>query len=447
PSNSATNASCTPDSPKERETATDDFAVGLRDLVSDNLSKIDARAINSTHLGDDPEGTPIYVRVGKFGPYLHCGEATASIPDGLTPDELNTEKAMALIEEAGTERKLGSDPVTGLDVWFRMGRFGAYVQLGETDPDGATKPKRASLFRSMEPDSLTLQQALALLSLPRVVGTSDGEPIEAYHGRYGPFVMKGKERRSLDSEEQVFSITLPEAIELFAQPIRQTRTRSSEPLRELGEDPTTNEKITVREGRFGPYVTDGQTNASLPKTETIAEITTERAIELLAARREKLAAAPPPPRKALTKAGAKKAATKKAAAKKAAAKKTAAKKAAAKKAAGKKASDKKAAKKATKSAKKDANKAGEKATAKKAVKKAAKKSVDKAVETEPGHADAEKSGPGKIEKKTAKKTAKKSAAKAVEKAAKEAEKKSGTKASAKSAMSTPTDASGATPKE
>lgn len=295
---------------KETETegsrANNELAVGLRALVSDNLGEIDARAINSLTIGE-AEGHPIIVRVGRYGPYLQHGDNTASIPEDLPPDELSVDKALSLLSTAQTERNLGVDPETGLDVWLRIGRFGAYVQLGNADPDSKDKPKRASLFRSMSPETVSLEESLALLGLPRIVGTdpSDGEPVEAHNGRYGPYIVKGKERRSLDAEEQIFSIGLSEALELLARPNHRSRRVSAEPLRELGVDPVSGGKVTVKEGRFGPYVTDGETNASLRKGDTIEGITIERAAELLVARRERIAANPKKPRKA-TKAGAKK---------------------------------------------------------------------------------------------------------------------------------------------
>ena len=318
--------------------------VGLRALVSDNLGEIDAREINSIHVGDGSDGSPIVLRVGRYGPYLQYADTTASVPEDLPPDELTVDKAISLLNTQQSERKLGTDEQSGLDVWLRIGRFGAYVQLGDSE-DSKEKPKRASLFRTMSPETVTLEEAVKLLSLPRVVGEdpADGEVIQAHNGRYGPFVAKGKERRSLESEERVFTIGVAEALELLAQPNRRARRAAAEPLRELGEDPVSGGKVTVKEGRFGPYVTDGETNASLRKGDTVAEITLERAAELLVARRERIAANPKKPRK---KAAAKKV-TKKTAKK--ATKKTAKK------------STKKTAKKSTKK------------TAKKSTKKTAKK--------------------------------------------------------------------------
>ena len=327
-----------------------ELAVGLRALVSDNLGEIDARAINSMHLGDGPEGEPIIVRVGRYGPYLQYGETTASVPEDLPPDELTVEKAMSLLTTQQSERKLGTDPETGMDVWLRIGRFGAYVQLGEAE-DGKEKPKRASLFKTMTPETVTLEEALKLLSIPRIVGKdpSDGEPIEAHNGRYGPFVVKGKERRSLETESQLFTVTVEEALALLAEPNRRARRASAEPLREVGVDPVSGGTVTVKEGRFGPYVTDGETNASLRKGDTVDGITIERAAELLVARRERIAANPKKARKPAAKKATKKAPAKKATAKKAAAKKSPAKKAT-KKATTKKATAKKTSKKTTKKA-------------------------------------------------------------------------------------------------
>lgn len=288
----------------------DDFAVGLRALVSDNLGNIDARAINSLPIGEGPSGDPIVVRVGRYGPYLQYGETTASIPEDLPPDEVTVPKAMDLLTTAKTERKLGVDPQTGMDVWVRIGRFGAYVQLGEGD--GKEKPKRASLFRTMTADSVTLQNALDLLSLPRLIGTTDdGEAVLAHNGPYGPYVLKGKQRRSLESEEQLFSLTLEQALELLAKPNRKTQKAAAKPARELGQDPDSGKTISVQEGRFGPYVTDGTTNASLRKGDSVDEINLERALELLVARRERIAANPPKKKsRVVAKKTAKKAATK-----------------------------------------------------------------------------------------------------------------------------------------
>lgn len=311
--------------------------LGLKSLVSDeSLEKIDARAVNSIDLGPDPDGVMIVVRSGRYGPYLERGEDRASIPDDLPPDELTLEKALELLSAGGENgRLLGKDPETGLEVRARAGRFGPYISLGDSDE----KPiKSASLFSSMSLDAVTLEDALKLLTLPRAVGMdpASNEPIEALNGRYGPYVRKGDQSRSLASEEDLFTVTLEQALELLAQPARRRGQRAAAPpLRELGVDPTNEKPIVLKDGRFGPYVTDGETNASLRKGDRVEEITHERAVELLAERRAAVGAKGPrkPKAKPKPKAPAKKAATKKAATKKAAASKAkpAAKKAPAKK--------------------------------------------------------------------------------------------------------------------
>jgi DNA topoisomerase-1 len=266
---------------------------GLRQLVADQLDAIDARAINSLSLGRDAEGNEILVRVGRFGAYLQRGEATARLPDDIAPDELTVERAVELLSSPADDRDLGIDPATGLRVLARRGRFGAYVQLGEGG-DGQAKPRTSSLLRSLTFEGVTLEDALRLLSLPRTVGIdpASGEPITAQLGRYGPYVARGKDSRSLEQEEQVFSITLEQALALLAQP--RTRRRAgaaAAPLRELGPDVVSGRPIVVREGRFGPYVSDGETHASLHKGDAPASITLERAQELLQARRDRGATA------------------------------------------------------------------------------------------------------------------------------------------------------------
>jgi DNA topoisomerase-1 len=251
----------------------------------------------------------------------------ASVPEDLPPDELTAEKVGELFDAPSGERVLGPDPESGEEVTVKAGRYGPYVSSGE---------KTASLFGSMAIDTVTLEEALRLLTLPRLLGTgADGEEITAQNGRYGPYIKQGKESRSLEREDQLFTVTIEEALALLAQP--KTRGRRSAtpvaPLRELGNDPASGQPVVVREGRFGPYVTDGETNASLRKGDAVEEITIERAAELLADRRERA-----PIKKAAKKAPAKKSAAKKTAAKKTPAKKAAAKKTtAAKKAPAKKA--------------------------------------------------------------------------------------------------------------
>ena len=304
--------------------------LGLKHMVEARLSEIDARAINSLSVGVDAEGREIVLRVGKYGPYVQRGDDKASVPDHTAPDELTVEKAVELLAQPSGDRRLGHDPESAEPVIARAGRYGPYVQLGETPEDRKEKPRKtASLFKSMSLDTLTLDQALRLLSLPRTVGVDEGEAIVAMNGRYGPYIQKGKETRSLENEEQIFTVTVEQAKAILAQPKQRGRRQAAAgPLRELGNDPTSGKMVQVREGRFGPYVTDGETIASLRKGDTIEEVTIERAAELLAEKRER------GPSKRGKKAGAKRAPAKKAGAKKAGAKKAGAKKAPRKKASG-----------------------------------------------------------------------------------------------------------------
>ncbi|MGH9116934.1 MAG: type I DNA topoisomerase [Acidimicrobiales bacterium] len=310
---------------------------GLARLVDQGRAEIDPAAVNSIPIGRDDAGVDVVVRNGRYGPYLQYGDQRASIPDDLPPDELTVARALELLSAPAGDEPLGVDPASGLPLYVKSGRFGPYVQLGdaETLPEGE-KPRMASLFTSMTPDLVTVDEALRLLSLPRVVGIdpATGEEITALHGRYGPYLKRGSETRSLDREEQIFTVGLNEAVERFAAPKYGPGSRRSTPttLRELGDDPTTSKPIVVRAGRYGPYVTDGETNASLRKGDEVDSLTMARALELLAERRAK---GPARPRRATNKAGAKKTAAKKTAAKKTAAKKTAAKKTAAKQTAAK----------------------------------------------------------------------------------------------------------------
>jgi DNA topoisomerase I len=257
---------------------------GLKEMVSD-LSEIDARDVSSFPLS----GTDIVVRVGRYGPYLERGEDRVNVPEDLAPDELTTEKAEELFSQPNGDYLLGTDPSSGHEVIAKAGRFGPYVT--EVLPEGSkAKPRTASLFKSMALDTVTLDDALRLLSLPRVIGELDGEEVTAQNGRYGPYVKKGSDSRSLESEDQLFSLTLAEAKELFAQPKpRGRRAASAPPLREMGNDPVSGKPMVIKDGRFGPYVTDGETNASLRKGDEVEAITDQRAAELLADRR---AAAP-----------------------------------------------------------------------------------------------------------------------------------------------------------
>lgn len=335
--------------PGQREKMLDS---GLRQLVADQLSEIDARAINTLPLGTDSSGREIAVRVGRFGAYLQRGEETASIPDDLPPDTLTIQLAEELLAKPSGDRTLGTDPASGLPVLVKTGRFGTYVQLGEPEKGSKEKPRTCSLMKHMSIDSITLEEALQLLSLPREVGVdpSDSKTITAQLGRYGPYISKGTDSRSLEREEQVFTITLEEALAIFAQPRQRPKRAQAEPIKELGIDGVSGQVITLREGRFGLYVTDGETNASLRKEDSVDSINNERAQELLQMRRDrapvkkkKKAAKKAAPKKAKAAKPASEAAPKKAASKKAA-KKTAAKKASSKKASTKKSPSKKAAK-------------------------------------------------------------------------------------------------------
>ncbi|HET9461084.1 MAG TPA: topoisomerase C-terminal repeat-containing protein, partial [Gaiellaceae bacterium] len=258
---------------------------GLHHLVTDHLDEIDARAVNSIAI----PGSEAVVRVGRYGPYLELGDQRASLPADIAPDELTTTKVSELLSQPDS-RSLGTDPDSGHELVVRTGRYGPYVT--EALPEGTKdKPRTASLFTTMSPESVSLDDALRLLSLPRVVGEVDGEQITAQNGRYGPYVKRGTESRSLEAEEQLFTVTLEQALALFAQPPRRRggRTAARGPLKELGADPASGRPIVVRDGRFGPYVTDGETNASLRRGDTPEGVTLERASELLAERRAKSA--------------------------------------------------------------------------------------------------------------------------------------------------------------
>jgi DNA topoisomerase-1 len=263
-----------------------DAIEGLKAAVSD-LGDIDAREVNSFPLAEG-----IVVRVGRYGPYIERGDQRVTIPTDLPPDELTLEKALEFLDKPSGERSLGIDPATGREIIAKEGRFGPYVtEVLPPDAPKSAKPRTASLFKSMSLETLTLEDALRLLTLPRSLGVDpeSGEEITAQNGRYGPYVKRGRESRSLENEEQLFTVTLEEALALFAQP--KTRGRraaaSVEPLRELGTDPATGKAMVVREGRFGPYVTDGDVNASLRKDDDVTTLTVERATELLAEKRAK----------------------------------------------------------------------------------------------------------------------------------------------------------------
>jgi DNA topoisomerase-1 len=261
---------------------------GLKDAVLAHLEEIDAREVNSITIGADADGEEIVVRVGRYGPYLQHGEGRAQVPDDLAPDELTVERALELLSKPSGDRLLGTDPLSGKPVLARAGRFGPYVQLGEAGEDAAEKPRTASMFASMSVDTISLEDALRLLELPRTVGADPdtGAEIVAMSGRYGPYLKKGEETRSLDSEDQLFTVSLEEALGRFAQPKQRRYGVSAAPLRELGPDPVSGGQIALRSGRFGPYVTDGTVNASLRRGDDPETITPARAAELIQARRE-----------------------------------------------------------------------------------------------------------------------------------------------------------------
>jgi DNA topoisomerase-1 len=263
---------------------------GLHDRVATRLDEIDPRAVGSIPIGTDESGTDVVARIGRYGPYVEIGEERASIPDDLPPDQLTVEKAIELVQHQNAGDKiLGTDPESGLTVYGKTGRFGPYVQLGEVEEDSKERPKRASLFRTMSLDELSLDTALSLLSLPRTVGADpEGVEILALNGRYGPYIQRGSDRRSLESEDQLFTLTVDEALKLLAEPPRRRGQRAAAPLKELGTDPVSGKPVTVRSGRYGPYVTDGEVNASLRQGDKPETITIERAAELLAARRERI---------------------------------------------------------------------------------------------------------------------------------------------------------------
>jgi DNA topoisomerase-1 len=267
-----------------------DGGPGLHALANDQLAEIDAREINSIPL----PGSDAVVRVGRYGPYLQRGEERAAIPDDIAPDELTPEAVEELLSRPSGDRELGVHPETGRTVVARDGRYGPYV--AEALPEGEEgKPRTASLFQRMSLDTVTLDEAVELLTLPRTLVAPDGEEILVSNGRYGPFVKKGSETRSLESEDQLLTLTADQALEILARPKeRRGRGAPKPPLKELGPDPASGKPLVVKDGRFGPYVTDGETNASLRRGDDVDGLTLERALELLADRR---ARGPSPPRR------------------------------------------------------------------------------------------------------------------------------------------------------
>jgi DNA topoisomerase-1 len=275
---------------------------GLHAMVSERLDSIDPKEVNSIPLGAGEDGNPIVARVGRYGPYVQREDEKAPIPDGLAPDELTVARAEELLAAPSGERALGSDPETGFPIVAKVGRYGPYVTVvppedGNDSSDGAKKakkaekPRSASLLMSMTLDSVTLDDALRLLSLPRSLGVdpSDGVEVTVQNGRYGPYVKKGDDSRSLEEEDRLFTTTLEDALALLAEPKRgrAQRAAAAPPLKELGSDPVSGAPVFVKEGRYGPYVTDGTTNASLRAGDDVGNLTLERAVELLQDRRDR----------------------------------------------------------------------------------------------------------------------------------------------------------------
>ncbi|HEY5439469.1 MAG TPA: type I DNA topoisomerase [Acidimicrobiales bacterium] len=280
--------------------ATTELAKAGLERMTHEPHEFDFAAINSIPIGTAPDGVAVSVRSGRYGPYLVHGEDRASIPEATEPDSLSVEKALELLAAPSNDRELGLDEATGETIYLKAGRYGPYVQVGEmTDPK--EKPKTASLFSTMTPETLTLEEAKQLLSLPRVLGNHpEGDTVVAQNGRYGPYITWAKETRSLDNEDQIFTIDLDGALALLAQPKQRGRRAAAGPLKELGEDPVTKRQVVVRTGRFGLYVTDGETNATLRLGDTPETISLDRACELLAERRN--AEPSTRPRKAVKKA-------------------------------------------------------------------------------------------------------------------------------------------------
>ncbi len=271
---------------------------GLHDTVQ-NVGDSDPRAVNSIHIAEN-----ITLRTGKYGPYIETmvepgsegadenGRRIVNIPEGLAPDELTVEKAQELIDAPIiSDRIMGQDPETGFDILFKDGRYGPYVLL---DDPNAEKQKTASLFKSMSPETFTYEEAVKLLSLPRVVGQDpeSGTDITVQNGKFGPYIKKGTDSRSLASEDEIFSLTLEQAVELYKLPKYGARRTAATPLKEFGEDPASKLPVVAKTGQFGLYVTDSLVNATVPKEEPLDELSPDRAFELLAIRREKLGVEP-----------------------------------------------------------------------------------------------------------------------------------------------------------
>ena len=292
------------------------FAPGLKQLIKDKIDEIDAKLISRFYIGtpvdeNGEQGEPVYLRVGRYGPFLEQGDKQTSVNDETPPDELTLDVALQMLETSQQpEAPLGTDPDSGKSVYLKHGRYGWYVQRGENDDKDR---QNASLLRGMESGDVNLEVALALLSLPKTLGPdpdNPDEPIVVYNGRFGPYIKRGTDTRSLPTDISPLEITLEQAHELLAKPKygSKSATKKSEPLATYGISPVTGNEVKLMNGRYGPYVTDGQTNASLPKTTTQEELTVERALELLA---ERAAKGPSTRAKRTTKKTVKKAAAKK----------------------------------------------------------------------------------------------------------------------------------------
>ncbi|MEY3700000.1 MAG: topoisomerase, partial [Actinomycetota bacterium] len=263
---------------------------GLKPLVEHNKDNIDAATLNAFHVGLHPEtGDMIEARPGKYGPYIRCGEQTAGIPDSMAPDELTIPVALEILARPKFEDPIGE--LDGYPVFKKTGKYGPYVQWGTMDepPTGLEKPKMVSLFKDMTIETTTFEDAERLLSLPRTVGfdPADGEIITAQNGRYGPYINKGKESRTLETEAEIFSVSIDQALAKLAEPrVYGRRGPAKPPLREFGVDPVSGKAVVAKDGKFGVYVTDGDTNASLTRGDRLEYVTPERAFELLAIRRD-----------------------------------------------------------------------------------------------------------------------------------------------------------------
>ena len=319
-----------------------DDVPGLEFLAQD-LGNIDAQQINTMKLSDDIE-----IRVGRFGAYVQEGlgddRKFANIPENIAPDEMTLALAIELLAKPSGERELGIDPNTTLPIIAKSGRYGPYVTEVFPEPEmvvdkktgelkkprkkkDAPKPKTASLLSTMDLDTITFDDALRLLSLPRIIGQYEGVDISVQNGRYGPYMTHGADSRTLTSEDQIFTVTLEEAIDIYKQPkVRRGRGAPKPPLKELGADPATGRNLIIKDGRFGMYITDGETNATLRRGDTVEFMTIERGLELLAGRRAWEAENGGTSKKKVKKAAASKSASKTTVIKKAASKKKTVKK-------------------------------------------------------------------------------------------------------------------------